>query len=254
MILWADLRPTFTVVLGALVLLAWLALWSWGQSPYGRYLDHQRLDEVVRGDHAILLVMAGGWTLMTVAMMLPTSLPLIAMFQAMVSRRADGRWLVALLILGYLAIWLLFGLLVHAADAVVHELVDHSAWLQAHAWLLGSATLVTVGLYQFTPLKRVCLDRCRTPRSFIMAHWQGRHEQWSALRLGLHHGLYCVGCCWALMLLMFAVGVGNIGWMLGLGALMALEKNHPRGRRLSAPLGVVLTASGLLVALVPALT
>jgi predicted metal-binding membrane protein len=253
MILWADRRPTFTVVLGALILLAWVALWSWGQSPYGGYLDHQRLDEVGRGDYALLLVVAGGWTLMTLAMMLPTSLPLITLFRAVASRRADGRWLMALLILGYLAIWLLFGLLVHAADAVIHAGVRQSAWLQAHAWLLGGATLVAVGIYQFTPLKRVCLDRCRAPRSFIMAHWRGQHERRSALWLGLHHGLYCVGCCWALMLLMFAVGVGNVGWMLGLGALMAIEKNHPQGKRLSAPLGIGLVAWGLLVALRPAL-
>jgi predicted metal-binding membrane protein len=237
------------MVLGALCLLAWLALWVWGQSPYGRYLDHQRLDEMGRGDAALLLVVAGGWTLMSVAMMLPTSLPLITMFHTVVSRRPDGGRLVALLIVGYLAVWALFGVLVHAADGVLHSLVDQSGWLQAHPWVLAAGTLLAVGLYQFSPLKYVCLERCRTPRSFIMAYWRGHHERRNALRLGLHHGLFCLGCCWAIMLLMFAIGVGNVGWMLALGALMALEKNHPRGRRLSAPLGLVLMAGAALLVL-----
>ena len=73
------------------------------------------------------------------------------------------------------------------------------------------------GVYQFTPLKYHCLDKCRAPLGFIMGHWRGRRERLQALRLGLHHGLFCVGCCWSLMLLMFAVGVGSLGWMLALG-------------------------------------
>ena len=80
------------------------------------------------------------------------------------------------------------------------------------------------GLYQFTPLKYACLDKCRSPLSFITEHWRGSHERTQAFRLGVHHGLFCIGCCWSLMLLMFAVGVGNLGWMLVLGALMAIEK------------------------------
>ena len=101
------------------------------------------------------------------------------------------------------------------------------------------------GLYQFTPLKYACLDKCRSPLGFITEHWHGSHERIHAFRLGVRHGLFCIGCCWSLMLLMFAVGVGNLGWMLVLGALMAIEKNLPWGRRFSAPLGVVLLCWGL---------
>ena len=82
-----------------------------------------------------------------------------------------------------------------------------------------------------------------------MEHWRGRDEQRNAFWLGIHHGLFCLGCCWSLMLLMFAVGVGNIGWMLALGAFMAVEKNAPWGRRLSVPVGVALVVVGALLAL-----
>jgi predicted metal-binding membrane protein len=81
----------------------------------------------------------------------------------------------------------------------------------------------------------------------VLGHWHGQHDRWHALRLGIDHGLFCVGCCWALMLLMLGVGIGNLGWMFILGAVMAIEKNMPWGRRLSAPLGVLLVTAGLMV-------
>jgi len=83
--------------------------------------------------------------------------------------------------------------------------------------------------------------------SFIAGHWTGKNDMRQSFRLGLDHGLFCVGCCWSLMLLMFAVGAGNIGWMLVLGTIMAVEKNMPWGRRLSKPLGILLISSGLII-------
>jgi predicted metal-binding integral membrane protein DUF2182 len=107
--------------------------------------------------------------------------------------------------------------------------------LGARAWIIGMGILVLAGTYQFMPLKYACLEKCRAPLGFITAYWRGSHAHRQAFRLGLHHGLFCVGCCWSLMLLMFVVGVGNLGWMFVLGVLMALEKNFPWGRRLSVP-------------------
>jgi predicted metal-binding membrane protein len=95
-------------------------------------------------------------------------------------------------------------------------------------------------VYQFTSLKYRCLDKCRSPVSFVLGHWRGRHERRQALWLGMHHGVFCLGCCWSLMLLMFAVGLGNLAWMFALAVVMAVEKNAPWGRRLTAPLGAVL--------------
>jgi predicted metal-binding membrane protein len=250
-------RRLFTALVVALVVLAWLVLWLWGQSPYGRFLNHEQLAEVEIGldGNALLLavVFVAGWTLMTFAMMLPTSLPLVQLFRRLTRQRADSPRLMVLLIAGYLSVWVLFGVVAHIGDRGLHEIVAMSAWLEANAWMLGAGTLLLAGAYQFTPLKYHCLDKCRSPLSFITEHWQGSREQAQAFRLGLHHGIFCVGCCWSLMLLMFAVGVGNVGWMLVLGTVMAVEKNMPWGRRLSAPLGVGLLAGALLVLLIATL-
>lgn len=232
----------------ALIVSAWLALWGWGISPYGRFLNHQYLDQI-QGSPVLLLTFVAGWVLMLVAMMLPTSLPLVLTFETMVRGRADHRRLVVLLLAGYLSVWTLFGVFVHAADAGVHASVAQSSWLQVHAWGIAAAILFLAGLYQFVPLKYVCVEKCRSPLMFILGYWRGRHDQGQAFRLGVFHGLFCVGCCWALMLVMFAVGVGSLGWMLALSAVMAVEKNVAAGRLLSAPLGLALVGCGLAVTL-----
>jgi predicted metal-binding membrane protein len=238
-----DQRVTVTL-LAMLSALAWLVLWGWGQSPYGRFLSHEGLGHDVADAGAWLAPLAyiAGWLVMTVAMMLPSSLPLVALFTRLTRRRRDQPALVGLLIAGYLAIWLLAGIVVHLGDWGLHEVIERTAWLHAHAWVIGVAVLALAGVYQLTPLKHHCLDRCRSPLSFVMEHWRGRGERVQAWWLGVHHGLFCIGCCWALMLLMFAVGAGSLGWMLALGVVMAVEKNAPWGRRLSAPLGGALLA------------
>jgi predicted metal-binding membrane protein len=239
-------RPSGLVMVGALVALAWLALAWWGESPYGRYLDHRSLDADGNRE-ALLALFVAGWVVMIVAMMLPTSAPLVLLFGNMVSRRADARRLLTLLLVGYLSIWTAFGLAVFVGDGLIHTLVAASPWLQAHVWLIGAATLLVAGGYQFTPLKYRCLEQCRSPLTFITSHWRGRHDASQAFLLGVHHGMFCVGCCWSLMLIMFAVGMGSLAWMLGLGTVMAVEKNLPWGRRLAAPLGAVLVGSALVV-------
>ncbi len=245
MIVRVENRRLFIGLLAALIVLAWLGLWFWGQSPYGRFLDHTQLGQVSGGDAGLLAFFVAGWTLMVFAMMLPTSLPLIALFQHMTRDRADRKLLVGLLIAGYVGVWAWFGVAVHLGDLALHQLAEQSVWLSGNYWVLGAGVLVLAGVYQFTRLKYHCLDKCRSPLSFIISHWSGKSEKMQALRLGLHHGVFCVGCCWSLMLLMFTVGSGNIGWMLVLGAVMAIEKNLPWGRRISNPLGVILILWGL---------
>jgi len=244
-----DTRRYFVPSLLGLIALAWVALFVWGQSPYGRFLSHEEVGELNLAPTGevvgVGLVFVLGWTVMTVAMMLPTSLPLFDLFQRLVRRRPDAQRLVALLVAGYVAIWSAFGLAAHIGDRAIHAAVEQAGWLEANPWLIGAGVLVLAGVYQFTPLKYMCLDKCRSPLTFITEHWHGRRERAEAFKLGVHHGLFCVGCCWSLMLLMFALGVGNLGWMLALGAVMAVEKNMPWGRRLSAPLGVALVGAGV---------
>jgi predicted metal-binding membrane protein len=243
-----DNRRYFTPALLGLIALAWILLVAWGQSPYGRFLDHDEFGDVDLGLTArslgYMAVFVGGWTLMTFAMMLPTSLPLIDMFRRMTAKREDNRQLMVLLIGGYVLVWAAFGLAAHVGDRALHAVVEQSAWLEDNAWLIGGGTIAVAGLYQFTPLKYMCLDKCRSPMMFITSRWSGSNHKSSALRLGIDHGMFCVGCCWSLMLLMFVVGVGNIGWMLILGAIMAVEKNMPWGKQLSAPLGASLAIAG----------
>jgi len=109
--------------------------------------------------------------------------------------------------------------------------------------MLASAVLALAGAFQLSGLKRRCLDRCRSPVGQVMARWRGRRPGREALAIGWTHGVFCVGCCWALMLVMVAVGAGSLGWMLALGLAMAAEKNLPRGRLLSTPLGIGLVSA-----------
>jgi predicted metal-binding membrane protein len=239
---------------GGVVLLAWSALWLWQVSPYGRYLNHAELAHFdlagEPGDAAAqAAIYVAGWLLMSVAMMLPTTFPLLELFHRMTRQRDDRVRLLALVVAGYLGAWLAFGVAAHAFDLALHGALERSRWLQSNAWVFGAGPLLVAGAFQFTTLKYRCLDKCRAPLSFVVQHWRGGNAGMQALRIGAHHGAFCVGCCWALMLLMFAVGTGNVGWMLALGAVMAVEKNAPWGRRLSAPLGVALLAWGSSLAL-----
>jgi len=251
-------QPGLAPILGLLIGTAWAALWLWAQGPYGRYLDHGRWTEIgiaadicralPRGDLLLPgLLYIGGWVLMTAAMMLPTILPLVSRFERLTAARADRSILVGLLIGGYLLVWVAFGFAAHLLDTEVHLIVRQSTWLAANGWILGAILLAIAGAFQFTRLKYRCLDRCRTPLSFITQYWRGRRPKWNSLLLGGHHGSFCVGCCWAIMLLMFVVGTGNVGYMLVLGAIMALEKNAPWGRRLSHPLGFALLSWSAIV-------
>jgi predicted metal-binding membrane protein len=256
----ASHRSRFLPLMATLTATAWLALWLWGQSPYAHYLDHGRWAEIgVAGSLCRALpggrdaltgsLVVGGWVLMLSAMMLATTLPLLDIFRRLTERRADRRWLTALVILGYLAVWGVFGLAAHFADWGVAFAVRQSEWLVANVWVVGAAILAIAGGYQFTELKYRCLDKCRAPLGFVIAHWRGADDKSQAFLLGIRHGAFCVGCCWCLMLLMFVIGSANIGWMLALGAVMAAEKNLPAGRRLAAPIGAVLLLAAVWVAL-----
>ncbi len=248
-----DGRIYWTVI-AFLVTAAWLSLILLGTSPYAGYLNHRQLSEGRLPFGLLLAIFVPAWTLMTVAMMLPTSLPLVTLFRTMVRRRPQATALVALLITAYLGTWALFGGVVYLLDRVFHEVIEHTPLLAANTVYLAVGTLLLAGIYQFTPLKDRCLQKCRSPLSFVAEHWHGGSGRLDAVRLGFRHGLFCIGCCWTLMLLMLAVGGVNLGWMLGLGAVMAAEKSAPWGRRLVTPVGLALIvwAVALALKMVPA--
>jgi predicted metal-binding membrane protein len=239
------------LTLACLCLLAWAALLLGNTTPIGARLDHSQLHGLSMGPTTEFLaasaVFVAGWFLMTVAMMLPTSVPLVLLFGKITSQRSNSGALIGLLLLGYLGAWTAFGAGAYALDLGIHHLVESSVWLHANVWPLLALPLLVAGVYQFTPLKYACLDKCRSPYSFVVGHWRGRSPLREALQLGVHHGVYCIGCCWSLMLLMFAISVGSLVWMFALAILMGIEKNLPWGRRLSQPVGVVLLAAGITI-------
>lgn len=242
-------RPWSLVLVGGLALGAWAALGAWSASPYARLLAHDgwsdlgplaEICRVIPGGGIVVpaVLQALAWLLMITAMMLPTTLPLMGTLSRVTASRPDAGALQARAVAGYVLAWSGFGLIAFALDLGVHAAFRSSGWLVAHGWAVGAAVLAGAGAFQFSALKYRCLERCHTPFGFVNARWRGQHPSREAFRIGFDHGVFCVGCCWALMLVMFVVGMGSFGAMLALAALMAAEKNLPWGRRLAAPIGI----------------
>ena len=243
----------FALFFFTLVVAAWLVLWFWSAGPYGRYLAHggylvpgafAALCRAVPGGDIVVpaLLHATGWVLMIAAMMLPTTFPLLSIFRRIIAGRADENRLTWMAIAGFVVAWLAFGLIAHGADAALVFAGQRSPSFVGHGWMVGAAVLAGAGLFQFSALKYRCLEQCRTPYGFVTGRWHGRSPAREAFRIGIDHGAFCIGCCWALMLVMFVVGTASIGWMLALAALMAAEKNLPGGARLRLPIGLGLLA------------
>ena len=189
---------------------------------------------------AALLLFLFAWQAMVAAMMLPSSLPLIRLFEAASgSQERPGRARAAFLG-GYAAVWTGFGAVAFLGDAAVQRTVEAVPWLWERQWVVAASALAVAGAFQFSDLKERCLSKCRHPGPYLLAHY--RRGAAAGFRLGSGHGLFCLGCCWALMLVMFVVGMGNAGWMLALAALMAVEKNLPGGHRVRTPVGLGLIA------------
>lgn len=190
-----------------------------------------------------------GWFLMIAAMMLPSTLPMLAAFRRLAAAQDRSAAARGAFLGGYAAVWTAFGLAAFAGDAVLHRIVGAVPALASRPWLIGGGVLVMAGLAQFSELKHRCLSECRTPFGFLAQRY--RPGAAAAFRTGGSHGAFCVGCCWALMLVSFAVGVGSMVWMAELTALMVVERAVPGGERVSGPAGIALISLGLLVVLNP---
>lgn len=206
------------------------------------------------------LTVAMWWTMMA-AMMLPSAAPAIRLYMRVASGRRGAGWRpddgapdttpaaapTLVFAAGYLLAWLAFSLVATAMQAALgaYGVLAPMTLGIPLPWLAG-AVLVATGLYQFTPWKRACLSRCRAPAVFLAAHW--RPGVRGALRLGVHHGAYCLGCCAGLMALLFVGGVMNLAWIAALALLVLAEKLLPHGPRVATVAGVVLIVWGLAVA------
>ncbi len=189
------------------------------------------------------------WTVMMVAMMLPGAAPMIFMFAAAQGRRrrevAVPTWI---FVAGYLLVWAAAGLVVYGLVEIGSALATSLAPIERSRWapLALGITVAAAGLYQFTPVKRVCLNHCRSPLAFIAQHW--REGRAGALAMGVRHGAYCFGCCWALFAVLVAAGVMSMAWMLLLTLVVFVEKLFPRGRLAETATGFALIALGIVVA------
>jgi predicted metal-binding membrane protein len=192
------------------------------------------------------------WTIMMVGMMTPAAAPVVMLFAGMEATRQQRRIPIAALTfgLGYLVVWAAFSVCAAVAQWGLHEATLLSPAMRASSPRLGGAMLVAAGAYQLTPLKTACLSHCRSPLGFLMTNW--RNGAAGAFAMGLRHGAYCVGCCWALMTVLFAVGVMNLAWVAVLAGFVLFEKLSPVGLTLSRAAGVMLVLSGLILALRPA--
>jgi predicted metal-binding membrane protein len=191
------------------------------------------------------------WAVMMAAMMVPAAAPMIVLFQATATRRkAAGRAFVPtwVFIGGYLLVWSVIGGLTWVLVQVASDVAGQFGTAHRETWapLALGTVLVLAGLYQLTPLKRVCLDHCRSPFGFVMQHW--REGYGGALQMGVVHGLYCLGCCWALFAVLVAAGVMSLAWMLLLTLVVFAEKVLPFGRRASQVVGVTFLVLGVVVA------
>jgi len=234
--------------LAGLIAAAWLTLALWSVSPYANYLDHAYQASGAAEQVAVLALFLTGWTLMITAMMLPATTSLLQSFREVVRRRDRPGALVALVIAGFVLTWVAVGYAFRVGDIAFHGFVASFDWLEQRPELIGGAVLILAGLYQFTPLKNSCLAACRSPRNFIYRHWHGERPGADAFHVGLTYGLSCVGCCWSLMLVMFALGTSSVVWMFGLATLMTIERVTSIGVRLVRPVGVALVAAGVVMA------
>ncbi len=225
---------------GLLFVLSGIAWWS--------TVDRMRGMDDGPGTHlGALSWFLGVWVVMMAAMMFPSVSPTVALYSRMTKRRTPVAPLV--FTSGYLLTWTSAGLLAFAiSDGGRRLLGTELSWDEAGRWVAGG-TLIVAAVYQLTPLKNACLTKCRSPLGFLLGSW--RDGLWGALKMGARHGAWCVGCCWALMASLFALGVMSIAWMAFAAALIAAEKTLPWGRAVTYGTAAILLVLGVVLIVAP---
>lgn len=236
-------RLVTTAALVALAGLAWTYLLRMAGAAHDMTAMGMDLEPWALADAALAAVM---WAVMMVAMMLPSAAPMILVFLAMARRRPAGAGArygaTAMFTLAYLVVWAGFSVVAAASEWWLREAALTSDEARALGPLAGGLLLVAGGVYQLTPLKYACLSRCQSPLGFLLGSW--RDGVAGAFVMGVRHGLYCVGCCWLLMALLFAGGVMNLAWVAVLAGFVLAEKVVPAGRVVSRAAGLVLILWG----------
>ena len=233
-----------------LLILLPLVCWAWivvmARDMYGPMTGASAWMMTLQWDARHLFLLWAMWAVMMAGMMLPSASPLLLLYGAAARRRGPDQPAtieIYALAAGYIAVWAAFSLFATAAQRILSMLLIVSPMMTLTRPAIGAALLVVAGLYQLTPLKLACLKRCQTPFGFLMTHW--RAGAGGAFRMGAEHGAYCLGCCWALMLLLFVGGVMNLAVIAGLTLFVAVEKLAPFGAQSARVSGVLLIAAGI---------
>lgn len=237
------------LILGALLVLAALA---WGLLIWQASMMSNQAMGLTRGIGVVLFVAI--WVVMMVAMMFPAAAPMIVMFSAVYAskrRRLEQPYVPTwIFVSAYLLVWAAFGVVAYVLAQGAGWLAGQSMWFMANAARIGGAMLVIAGLYQFTPLKNMCLAKCRAPLQFLLSSWHDGYG--GAFRMGIEHGVLCLGCCWLLFVILFPMGMMNLAVLAAVTGLIFAEKALPGGRQLSQFVGVGLIVYGMLAMFVPA--
>lgn len=234
--------------LAAVTALAWVYLLQLASSMTGMDINNMEMSmpttQAWRSGEILLTFLM--WVVMMVAMMTPSATPMILMF-ARVNRQRQAEQTpipaTVVFVLGYLLAWSSFSVGATLVQWGLHSAALLSAEMISATPLLGGILLILAGVYQFTPLKHACLSRCRTPLGFLMTEWRDRTK--GALIMGVRHGLYCVGCCWLLMTLLFVAGVMNLLWVALIAGYVLVEKVVPAGQWVSRAIGLLTVGWGV---------
>jgi predicted metal-binding membrane protein len=241
-------RALALLAIAAITVLSWIYLVrmaSMMTAAAGERAMHAAMGmpEMAAWGPAELLMLFLMWAVMMTGMMLPSAAPLILLVIGTYRRRGDrARLLTFAFASGYLVAWTGFSAIAASLQLLLHRAALLSPSMSATSVLLGGAMLLAAGVYQWLPIKGACLTHCRSPLAFLGTHW--RDGVRGALAMGLRHGAFCIGCCWALMLLLFAAGVMNLFWVGAVAAFVLVEKLAPGGGRIGRIAGVLLVAWG----------
>jgi len=241
------------VVTATLIVLIPLVCWTWivlmARDMYGAMLGPAAWMMTADWDAPHLLLLFAMWAVMMTAMMLPSASPLVLLYAGALRARGDARvgWKTYALAAGYVLVWALFSVAATALQRMLATALILTPMMEPATNEAAAVLLAVAGLYQLTPLKRACLRVCRSPLSFLVQHW--RPGALGAFHLGVQHGIYCLGCCWAMMLLLFAGGVMNLVVIVVLTLWVLAEKLAPFGEHTARASGVALLAVALWAAI-----
>ena len=250
-----TIQVTVIVAVAALTALAWAYLLHLDREMSAAMKYAQDMLDMgmpmnepwARADVGYAVVM---WSVMMIGMMAPSVAPMLFVVAGAAASRAQtgasgggaSGGMTSVFSAGYFVVWVGFSIGAALAQWLLHDAAVLSPTMAAASARAGGVLLIVAGLYQLTPLKRACLVHCRSPLDFLMRHW--RNGLGGAFRMGLHHGAYCLGCCWALMLVLFAVGIMNLVWVAAIGVFVLLEKTGRAGLWFSRAAGIALIAFG----------